>query len=407
MIEQDIHRLLQDVVQIEYVIHDERAVYLKFRTPHLNQTLMDEIQNRVAALGLRVVVSNLSTEASALDSQDVVILQFQKNDDGRTASVRARRWFASPGWQWMSHPAVNAILFVVTFGVVFVTGASTIINRTIADEWNWTMGFQFSVSLLGILLAHEFGHYFAARYHGLEVSLPYFLPGIIIPPWILAGFGGTTVPPGTFGAFIRIKSPIRNKRQLMDVGSAGPIAGFVVCLAVLVYGFSTLPVKEWAYQFYDRQSVFDGSPVMHFGSSLLFRFLADAIGADRMPEMYDIIHYPFLLAGWFGLLVTALNLLPIGQLDGGHILYALLGRRQKYVAYAAFGVILFMGIFMDIRSWLMWAVLILVLIRIHHPPVVDEDTPLDSKRMAMGWASIIIFVLAFIPAPIFEAVVSK
>lgn len=408
MRDQEIHRLLQDLVEIEYVIHDDQAVYVKFRTAHLNQSLLDYIESRVAPLGLQGTVSSLTTERDLRGSADVVVLRLHSRGHEYAGEARPSRVQKSSRWRFLAHPSVNVVLFVLTFAVVLVTGSAMIINRTFLDEWDWTMGFQFSVSLLGILTAHEFGHYFAARYHKLEVTLPYFLPGLLIPPWLLADFSVVAIPPsGTFGAFIRIKSPIRNKRQLLDVGAAGPLAGFVVCLVVLWYGFSTLPAREWAYQFYNRQQIFDGTPVIHFGSPYLFSLLGDWLAGDRMPAMYDIIHYPFLFAGWFGLLITALNLLPIGQLDGGHIMYAMLGRHQKYVAYVSFAVILFMGLFLDIRSWLVWAALIIILIRIKHPPVVDEDQPLDTRRMVAGLASMAILFLAFVPSPIYEAVVLR
>ncbi len=408
MIERQIEEVLKGVVEIEYVLSDGQSVYLKFLTRHLNQALMDLIQDRVSPLGLRAAISSQTTVARQDGTADQVILRLLPHGNGHLQLDQlARRLPRSTRWKWLGHPMVNLGLFLITLVVVFVTGAATIINRTIVDTWNWSIGFQFSFSLLGILTAHEFGHYVAARYHKLDVTLPYFLPGILVPPGLFAGFGGTTIIPGTFGAFIRIKSPIRNKRQLMDVGAAGPIAGFLVCLVILIYGFVTIPEKSYAYQFYDVEDLYKGEPEMFFGSSLLFNFLGTVLAGDRMPAMYDIVHYPLLFAGWFGLLVTALNLLPIGQLDGGHITYALLGKKQKYFAMVTFAMILFMGLILDIRSWLVWALLIILVIRIKHPAVAEENVPLDSRRQLIGILALIIFVLCFIPAPIYEAMVTR
>lgn len=307
---------------------------------------------------------------------------------------------AEPAVQpWYRRGWFHLLLFFITFTVVYTTGATTILNQPISGTWNWITGAQFSLSLMAILTAHEFGHYFAARYHGLDVTLPYFLPGILIPPILNPG---TTIMPGTFGAFIRIKTPIRNRIQLMDVGAAGPIAGFVVCLFVLAYGFSTLPPKEYAYQFYDPESIYNGEPTIVFGGSLLFNWMANAWGGGQMPAMYDIVHYPFLFAGWFGLLITAINLLPIGQFDGGHIIYALLGRHQKYFGAAAFVAILALSWWFNVVSWILWAILVLVLVKIKHPPVMDEETELPSERRWVGLVCIIMFIVSFIPAPLYQ-----
>ncbi len=412
MIERDIENILKNVVNVEYVIHDANAYFVKCSTRHLTQQLLDDIQRPLSELGYQSEISSLSTQTTNDESFDVVILKIFSPENGRHSEHRpdmigdqAIHRGYSARWTWLSHPSVNAVLFGLTLIVVFITGAATILNRAISDEWSWITGFQFSFSLLAILSAHEFGHYFAAKYHKLDVTLPYFLPGILIPP--LLGFGGTTLMPGTFGAFIRIKSPIQNKKQLMDVGASGPIAGFVMCLMILIYGFVTIPEKSYAYQFYDVNSIYDGHPVLNFGSSILFAFLGETLAGAKMPAMYDIIHYPFIFAGWFGLLVTALNLLPIGQLDGGHITYSLLGRKQSVVAYIAFGIILVIGFILDVKSWIFWALVILLIIKIKHPPVMNENEPLDSARKIVGIISLIIFILCFIPMPIYEKILTR
>lgn len=399
-----IKSILSDYGNIAAYTVRQGLIYVTLDVRRLTREIQHEMQSRLNGYGFQVTLVHLSSNTSSgilNDRIDLVINSFGGESQNQyiepelfKSDVRKRKW--------TGHPVFHIALFLITFTIVFITGAATIINREITGLWDWWIGFQYAFALMAILTAHEFGHYFAARYHGLKVTLPYFLPGILIPPWIIPGFGGTTIMPGTFGAFIRIKSPIETRKQLMDVGAAGPIAGFVVCLIVLILGFVFIPPNDYAYQFYDVMSLYDGQPVTHFGSSLLFSTLGALLAPDKLPAMYDIVHYPLLFAGWFGLLVTALNLLPIGQLDGGHVLYSLLGRKQKYVAVTAFAFILFIAFFYDIKSWFIWAILIIFIIRIKHPPVVDEDTPLDRKRILVGIIAIIIFILCFIPAPIYD-----
>ncbi len=383
-------------------------IYTVLQTDRLDLRLKNTLEQRLFSLGYQCTFLQLSSRKSESGYTDIVDIALNPVSRSGLFSGYEPEAFAAESVpvKWHGHPLFHAALFGLTFIIVFITGAATIINRSVLDEWDWWIGIQYAGALIAILTAHEFGHYFAARYHRLKVTLPYFLPGILIPPWIMSGFGGTTIMPGTFGAFIRIKSPIETRRQLMDIGAAGPIAGFIVSLAVLILGFVFIPPKDYAYQYYEVSTLYDGQPVIHFGSSILFSALGALLAGDNMPAMYDIIHYPLLFAGWFGLLVTALNLLPIGQLDGGHILYALVGPRQKYFAIAAFALIISIGLLYDIKSWFIWAILIIFIIRIQHPPVQDSEDPLDKKRMIIGILAIIIFALCFIPAPIYDKVLT-
>ena len=187
-------------------------------------------------------------------------------------------------------------------------------------------GIQYSLALLGALTVHEFGHYFAARHHRINTSLPYYIP-LPFPPI------------GTLGAVIRIREPIPSERKLFDIGAAGPLAGFVVALGALLYAFATLPPPEYLLDlgghealkehirqfgtFPDTMPPSEGGEVIVLGETLLYWMLAQFF--DHVPPMYEMYHYPVLYAGWLGLFFTALNLLPVGQLDGGHILYALFG----------------------------------------------------------------------------------
>ena len=207
-------------------------------------------------------------------------------------------------------------------------------------------GATFAGLLLSFLTFHEFGHYFAAVFHKVAVSLPYYIP---IPLGI-----------GTLGAVIRIREPIKRTKALFDIGIAGPLAGFVVSLIVLFIGFLTLPEPEFLNEFGDHTymvehfnqygeypeapKLVDGQMAFFFGKTILFNFFASLV--DGAPPMWEIMHYPFLLAGWFGLFFTALNLMPVGQLDGGHILYSLIGyKKHKIVARIFFIGISFLASF--------------------------------------------------------------
>ncbi|MCL4845219.1 MAG: site-2 protease family protein [Acidobacteria bacterium] len=236
-------------------------------------------------------------------------------------------------------------------------------------------GLWYSVSILAILGAHEMGHYLACRYHRVAASLPYFLP----VPLPLTG---------TIGAFIRIRQPIRTKAQLFDIGVAGPIAGFVVLLPLMVAGVMmsrVVPVPPEAD---------------YFGEPLILQALIWLVHGPR-PEGYDLVLHPMGFAAWFGLLATALNLFPIGQLDGGHISYAVVGRRSIWVTYGAVGMALALAT--HSMSWIAWTILIVVMLFIfgpRHPSTMDEHVPLDRTRLAVALLAALIFVACFTPAPI-------
>ncbi len=233
-------------------------------------------------------------------------------------------------------------------------------------------GFAFSVPLLVILLAHEMGHYIACRYHRLDATLPFFLP---VPFGI-----------GTLGAFIRIRTPLLNKRELFDVGASGPLAGFVVALPVLFAGIAlSHPVAE-----------LPKGGVMIFGEPLAFKALAWLVHPE-VPPGGDLLLHPVGFAAWFGLLVTALNLLPFGQLDGGHITYALFGSWQRRIAWPLLAVLAVLGFWWT--GWWFWAVIALVM-RVRHPWIPDEAAMLDPRRRLLGFLCIAVFLLCFTPEPI-------
>ncbi len=256
-------------------------------------------------------------------------------------------------------------------------------------------GLPFSATILSILVIHEMGHYIASCRWRVRPTLPYFIP---FPP---------PSPIGTLGAVIKIKSRIPNRRALMDIGAAGPLAGFVISLAALGVGLhlsEVVPVSMFA----------DGG--MSFGNSILSAWMADLI-IGQLPAGYAIYDHPIFVAGWAGLFVTALNLIPVGQFDGGHIVYAMFGRRHELISK---GTILMIGLFWALgppndwmsasnilsawinsrwHGWLFWIFLIMILGR-WHPPPSDPHLELDWPRKVVGYVSLAIFVLCFIPRPI-------
>jgi len=250
------------------------------------------------------------------------------------------------------------------------------------------MGGMFSSSLLTILLAHELGHYVAARLHRAEVSPPYFIPGPPLAPL-----------PGTFGAFIRLRRPVMSSGALLDVGAAGPLAGIVVAVPVLLLGLSLSevgPIRDGG--------LYEGNSLLYLGAKWLVH--------GPIPAGHDVFLHPVALAGWWGILVTALNLFPVGQLDGGHVAYALFGERAVNVNRAVFGGLLGLAVGLFLHNgmdgpalmekgagaWIPWIVLMLV-IGLEHPPMGDPSERLGPGRRVAGWACLLVFLLTFTPVP--------
>lgn len=270
------------------------------------------------------------------------------------------------------------VLRVVGFGPV---GLPIPIGIVPADV---VPGLAFSVPLLAILLAHEMGHFLAARRYGMNVSPPYFIPA---PPWINVV--------GTFGAFIRLRSAMVNRVMLLDVGVGGPVVSFVLSLPAVALGVAlSRPFPPGAAGPGPYAVVFGGQPIW-LGGSLLFDAMAALFGGGG-----GLLLHPLAFAGWLGLFVTAMNLFPLAQLDGGHILYALVGRAQRYGGIAFLGVLLALGRLW--WGWWIWTALILLLGRgtVTHPPVLDPDLPVLGVRRAIGWACVVVFVLTFVPVPL-------
>lgn len=237
-------------------------------------------------------------------------------------------------------------------------------------------GFWYSGTILAILGCHELGHYFACRYYGVDATWPFFLPAPILT--------------GTLGAFIKIREPISTKRVLFDVGVAGPIAGFMVAVPALFLGLSLSRVVPLPPDFTG----------LSLGEPLLFKAAAWLIWGST-PDHYSLNLHPMAFAAWFGLLATALNLFPIGQLDGGHISYAVLGRRSTYVTVGAVACAVALTWFSS--SWFVWTALIVSMLFFfgpRHPRTFDEDVPLDPTRKLVAVFALLMFILCFTPAPI-------
>ncbi len=371
---------------------------------------------------------------------------------------------------------LHAGLFILTFITTTLAGAEWTAGKSIlhiteegdifnaAYSWqDFASGLPYSICFLLILTAHEFGHYFMAVYYKVRTTLPYYIP---LPPLPLML--------GTLGALIRLKSPIRSNQQNFDIGIAGPLAGFVVSIGVLLYGFTHLPPVEYIFQFHPEYERFglnyaayvyapdfmpEGSVDIIVGKNLLFLFLEKFVADPlRMPNAHEIIHYPYLFAGFLSLIFTSINLLPVGQLDGGHVLYGLVGfKLHRTIASAIFiGFIFYAGIgyvspfepldkliyeiplfvaflffalrglglntrdtvlvalaiftiqyiivtifphFHGYSGWLLFAFVIGRFVGIQHPRC-EIELPLTQNRILLGWFALLIFALCFTPDPI-------
>lgn len=273
-------------------------------------------------------------------------------------------------------------LFLVTVFTTFWAGAYQVNTEPVSGAWDFLTrypgslwnGWPFACTLLGILVTHEFGHFYLSRVHRVPASLPLFIPG---PPQFI----------GTFGAVIRMRSPIMNRRALFDIGVAGPIAGFVVAVPALLIGLSLSRVEPTV-----------GVYGLQLGEPLLLQFLAWLMFGP-IPETYDIVLHPVAFAAWFGFFITALNLIPIGQLDGGHVAYALLGHRQRTLALASIPILLVLGLW-GWPGWILWTFLA-GMVGLSHPPVIDPATELGRGRVWVGWGALVIFLLSFSPVPFY------
>lgn len=276
-------------------------------------------------------------------------------------------------------PSPSSLLeYVFYVPQLYIKSVGIYVQQAIADPSLLAQGGLFSASLLAILLAHESGHYIACRRYGVNATLPFFIPA---PPLFLAG---------TFGAFIKIKAPIPTRRALFDIGVAGPLAGFIVAVPIALIGILTL-----------KQGPTITGEAIIFNDPLLFRFFARVAGID----LANAAPNPFYFAAWIGLLVTSLNLMPVGQLDGGHGTYSLFGARlHKWIGRTAFVVMSTLAVlgwfWHGSPSGFLYAILLGVMLRIKHPRVESTIAPLDRPRIIIAVITLLVFVLSFLPFPI-------
>ncbi len=241
----------------------------------------------------------------------------------------------------------------------------------------WFGGMWFSVSVLAILGAHEWGHYAACRWYKVDASLPFFLPA----PLPLTG---------TFGAFIRIRDAIPNRRALFDIGASGPFAGFVVAVPLLVLGLALsrlVPMPEHL-------------EMISLGRPLIYRVTQQVLWG-ALPDGQILHLHPVARAAWFGLLATALNLFPLAQLDGGHVAYAVFGRNARWITLATASAAI--GLTFVSMSWVAWTIVMVVVLAVaglQHPPTLDDQLPLDRRRLALAAAAALVFAVCFTPEPV-------
>jgi membrane-associated protease RseP (regulator of RpoE activity) len=359
------------------------------------------------------------------------------------------------------------ILFVITLITTTISGAEWMYGKPLMYfEPGLTLsetlsGVYFSIPFLSILTIHEFGHYFTARYYNVKVTLPYY-----IPLWLGFVFMPFTI--GTMGAFIRIKEPIKSRKEYFDIGIAGPLAGFIAALVVLYIGFTNLPPADYVYQIHPEyleygpdyaEYAYNDPGTFYLGKNLTYLFFEKYVATDpaRLPNPYEIIHYPWLFAGFLALFFTAMNLLPMGQLDGGHVLFGLFGWKKHriislslfigFLFYAGLGLItpndpidtllysvpvyllflfwtlgrlresmrtkltiaisIFTAQFIiaffypEVKGylgWLLYAFLIGRVLGVYHPPAIYNE-PLSFRRQLLGWITLFVFVISFSPRP--------
>jgi len=269
---------------------------------------------------------------------------------------------------------VHAGLLAATLLSATLAGVDVEPRELVANPALFLRGLPFAATLVTILLVHELGHYLTCLRYRVSASLPYFLPAPLISPV------------GTFGAFIRIRSRFPDRRALFDIGASGPWAGFVVALAATVIGlaYSTVLARPEDWHGYE------------WGDSLLTAFLIRVV---LHVDSAAVLLHPVAFAGWFGLFVTSLNLLPVGQLDGGHVLYATLGRPTPRIAALLIAFLVWLGV-RGYPGWLLWAVIITVFLSLGHPPTDDDRRPLDPARRLAALATFVVFVLTFVPEPV-------
>jgi membrane-associated protease RseP (regulator of RpoE activity) len=284
-------------------------------------------------------------------------------------------------------PWLNVVLFALTCLSTAVVGTALMtmyanpaddfapfVGQMVRSPLVLLKGLPFSLAIMTILLGHEMGHYLTCRYYGISATLPYFIPA----PTLV----------GTMGAFIRIKSPIQHRAALLEVGIAGPIVGFVLAIPTLM-----IALAKSGYVTPDSSGM-----GIELGEPLIFKLMEAIMGKTPPPGMSINLH-PIGIAAWFGFFATALNLLPVGQLDGGHVSYALFGRIHKRISQAFLFTLIPLGLFYW-QGWLLWTT-VLLFIGFRHPVTLDDSLPLSRRHVWLGWIALAMFVLCFTPMPFY------
>lgn len=282
---------------------------------------------------------------------------------------------------------LNIILFFATLLTTILVGTNyyisfymgekiprdpELLKRLVSNPLTYLWGVPYALTIMGILFAHEMGHYISSKIHGVDATLPYFIPA----PTLI----------GTFGAVIRMKSPITSKRALFDIGIAGPLSGFIIAVPAIIYG---IKLSRHVSDLPREGGLFLGEPLI---MKIIYK-----IFYPEAPSEFTLLLHPIAFAAWFGILATAFNLFPIGQLDGGHILYSVLGRKSEIFGKIFVLVLIAMGI-MFWEGWLLWAGIIII-IGTKHPPVYEGES-LDGKRKFLAIIALLMFILSFTPTPV-------
>jgi len=362
-------QMVEQITSRYYIIEERRfdgsGIFMRVKIdPETNETMFDDLRRELKKNGLFprlvkegnrnfILVFPLSRKKGKKNTVNLILL---------IATIFTTVWAGSILWMSRTED---------------LSSMSDLFNVLIDPEDLFMGGLTFALPLLLILGTHELGHYFTSRRYGIDATLPYFIP---IPPFIS--------PIGTFGALISMKEPISNKKALIDIGAAGPIAGFIVAIPVTIIGLAL--TKAYPVS----MDLASGDTVMIINPPLLFHGFMTLLGIPA-----EGVLYPTAFAGWLGLFVTALNLLPVGQLDGGHIIRGALGERSRFISTGAMVLMVVLGVLTGFITYIIFAILILIL-GSRHPPPLDDLSPLSKRQWFVFGISILIMVLTFHPIPL-------
>ncbi len=365
----DLQTRLRDAVSEVFFIETESAGDLAARDPRITATYTGRL-----LIDSEQAYAQVDEKFKPLDH-----VPFFSEVNGKQVVTALKGRFKVGPRDWK----LNAVLFVATVLSLLYVGATGEIGN-LSSVGQLLIGWPYALGVILILGTHEFGHYFAARYHKVAVSLPYFIP-LPLPATL-----------GTLGAFIQLREPMRNRKVLLDVGAAGPLAGLIVAIPILLIGLKTSPLLSSPVLdvfMLKSQSV---SYVLE-GNSILYALAKIVTFGHFVPDgMRDVFINQLAQAGWTGLLVTALNLIPVGQLDGGHALYSLIGERARVLFYPALIILALLATVYT--GWVIWLILLFALGRLYATPL-DMITPLNPGRRAVAVITLIVFVLVFMPIP--------